>query len=287
MPAPPELGDGARDIGVVEVPRKLKAQHPAQAHGHVGVAGEIEVDLQGEGDHAQPGARRGELRGGQSLVGVPELPQIVGQQYFLAQTYREGLYAGGKPLHRVVPVVDLISQLLILDDRPGDELGEQGDEGAEIDEIPLDRCVTPVDVDGIGHGLEGVERDADGQAQAQNGHEGQPNGGQAPGDKVPVLEKEKQRQVEYHRGAHRQPGAPVVASALAPPQYSVGVVDDGGEEHDDDIDRLSPSIKNEVEDQQHPVPPAQGRHIVDQQYNRQIEKQKQEAGKNQALHLIS
>ena len=198
VPAPPELGDGARDIGVVEVPRKLKAQHPAQAHGHVGVAGEIEVDLQGEGDHAQPGARRGELRGGQSLVGVPELPQIVGQQYFLAQTYREGLYAGGKPLHRVVPVVDLISQLLILDDRPGDELGEQGDEGAEIDEIPLDRCVTPVDVDGIGHGLEGVERDADGQAQAQNGHEGQPNGGQAPGDKVPVLEKEKQRQVEYH-----------------------------------------------------------------------------------------
>ena len=34
---------------VVEVAHKLKAQHPPQAHGHVGIAGEVKVELEGEG----------------------------------------------------------------------------------------------------------------------------------------------------------------------------------------------------------------------------------------------
>ena len=45
VPAPPELGDGSGDIGVVEVCGEVEAQHLAHADAHEGVAGEIEVQL--------------------------------------------------------------------------------------------------------------------------------------------------------------------------------------------------------------------------------------------------
>ena len=51
MPSSPEIRDGGGQVGVVEVLQKLKAQHATQADGHVGVAREIEVDVQGVGQH--------------------------------------------------------------------------------------------------------------------------------------------------------------------------------------------------------------------------------------------
>jgi len=63
-------------------------------------------------------------------------------------------------------VVDLVAQIFVFDDGTGDELGEECDEGAEVDEAALHLGVVPVHVDGVAHGLEGVEGDADGQAQA-------------------------------------------------------------------------------------------------------------------------
>ena len=45
VPAPPELGDGGGDIRVVEVLRKVEAQHLAHADAHHGVAGKVEIEL--------------------------------------------------------------------------------------------------------------------------------------------------------------------------------------------------------------------------------------------------
>ncbi len=47
------------------------------------------------------------------------------------------------------PLVDLICQILILDDRPGDQLGEERDKGAEVDDGPLGPGVSTVHVDGV------------------------------------------------------------------------------------------------------------------------------------------
>ena len=77
----------------------------------------------------------------------------------------------------------------VLDDGSGDQLGEHGDEGAEVHHVALDRCVLPVHVDGIAHGLEGIERDADGQRDAQLGQINVRDQGQIGCDEVPVLEK--------------------------------------------------------------------------------------------------
>ena len=52
---------------------------------------------------------------------------------------------------------------------PCDELGEERDERAKGDGVPGSLEVAPIDVNGVGEGLEGVEGDADGQDDLQGG----------------------------------------------------------------------------------------------------------------------
>ena len=263
MPPPPEGAHGVGAVGVVKVLVEPEAEDPPQADGHVGVAGEVEVELESESGHAQPCPSSGELPGGEGQNGIPQLADVVGQQDLFRQAHHEDLHAGGKLLGGVGAVVDLVAQIFVFDDGTGDELGEECDEGAEVDEAALHLGVVPVHVDGVAHGLEGVEGDADGQAQAQLRHEGKTDGLEAAGNEVPVLEKEQQSQIEDDRRGHRPPGPPVVAPALVLlHQHSVGVVDADGEEHDKDIDRLSPGVEHQVDQQQQQVPPFQRRNIV-------------------------
>ncbi len=49
MPAAPEVGEVEGLIGAVEVVGDGEAEEKAEAHGDVGVAGEVEVDLEGVG----------------------------------------------------------------------------------------------------------------------------------------------------------------------------------------------------------------------------------------------
>ena len=170
---------------------------------------------------------------------------------------------------------------LVLDDGPGDQLGEHGDEGAEVHHAPLDRRVLPVHVDGVAHGLEGVEGDADGQGHAPQGMVS-PSSSTLWGiwmpvrayrfsaKKVPYLKKPSSSQVEDHRLGHEPPGLFVIAPVLLH-QQAVGVVDGDGEEHDDDVHRLPPAVEQQAHQQQDEVPPLQGREEVHQQRQRQVE----------------
>ena len=142
-------------------------------------------------------------------------------------------YGWGEPVYILIMllsiVVDYVHGMLVerwrgvADDGARDELGKQGHVGAEGNGIFLHRRVLAVDVDGVAHGLEGVKADADGQGQAQR-RQGEPRQGvDVPGDKIPVLEEDQDRQIEEHRGRHRPPCLPVVR----PPalhQHAVDVV---------------------------------------------------------------
>ena len=46
VPAVPELGDGLREVGRVEILREHEPEHQTETDGHVGVAAEVEVDLE-------------------------------------------------------------------------------------------------------------------------------------------------------------------------------------------------------------------------------------------------
>ena len=110
VPAAPEVRDAGGHVGVVEVLRKAEAQHASKAQGHVAVGGEVQVDLEGEGQGVEPGI---EHRG--SACGVElghEIPQEIGQKHLLPQAEEktgeslpEGLLAGPPLLKRVLDVL--------------------------------------------------------------------------------------------------------------------------------------------------------------------------------------
>ena len=54
VPPPPELRDASREVGIVKILDKMEPQHPPKADGHVGIAGKIEVNVQGEGHGVHP-----------------------------------------------------------------------------------------------------------------------------------------------------------------------------------------------------------------------------------------
>ena len=280
MPAPPEFGDAFGDIGVVEVGHELKAEHTAKAGGHVGVAGEVEVQLEGEGHHAQPRTGHGELFRGERLVAVPEHTHIVGDEQFLGQTYHEDLHAGGELVRGGGTRVDLIAQILVFDDGAGDELGEQGDKSAEVENGALGTGVAPVHIHGVAHGLEGVEGDADGQMDAQNGGV-DADGLQRAGQKVPILEEHQQQKVEEDRAAHDHLGRRDAAGLfIVLHQQAVGEVDDGGQEHDQHIFLLPPVIEEQGGHQQDQVAELPGHHEVDAQGQHQKPEHEYGGGKD-------
>ena len=54
MPAAPELRDGRGDVRQVKVLAVAEAEDAAKANGHIGIAGEIEIDLEHEHQRSEP-----------------------------------------------------------------------------------------------------------------------------------------------------------------------------------------------------------------------------------------
>ena len=226
VPPPPELRNRCGQIGVVKVLVEPETKNPAQADGHIGVAGKVKVDLKAEGQQAHPAARRRQRPGslGRQL-GIPQSADGVRQQHFFSKAHTEPAGSQGKVLRAVDPVIQVLCHGLVLDDRPCDQLREHGDEGAEADDVPLHRGILPVDVDGVAHGLEGKEGNADWQwdipQRDGDSQQGQAGGQSEPGQQkqvvrqeVPILEKAQKQQVEYHRLRHEPPGLFVVVPVL-------------------------------------------------------------------------
>lgn len=63
----------------------------------------------------------------------------------------------------MLPVFQLPGDIRVPDDGACNQLGEQGDVCAEVDQIFLRRDAAAIDVDGVAQALEGVKADADGQ----------------------------------------------------------------------------------------------------------------------------
>ena len=70
MPPSPELCYGCAYVRVVKVFVEMESEASSKAYCHIGVAGEVIVDLEGECQKADPASRSGEcLRiGGQEIV---------------------------------------------------------------------------------------------------------------------------------------------------------------------------------------------------------------------------
>ena len=84
VPALPVLGDAGGFVGRVEVEREADGEDAGQAEGHVGVAGEVEVELHGVDDEAGPGVGGGE-RAGVAEGDVGGGAELVGDEDFFGR----------------------------------------------------------------------------------------------------------------------------------------------------------------------------------------------------------
>ena len=168
VPPPPELGDGGGNVGVIEVLRGLKAEQRPQADGHVAVAGEVKVNLQGVGNRPQPGHPPVQAVP-QGESGVDHRGGHFGNQGLLGKAHGEapeplGRLPGGDP-----GAFQPLGELAEAGDGAGDRLGEEGEIEQHVGEAPGPGVFVPVDVDGGGHGFKGEKRNAQGSQEPRSG----------------------------------------------------------------------------------------------------------------------
>ena len=298
MPAPPELGDGAGDIGIIEVLGEIKAQHPPHADAHEGVAGKVKVQLQGIGDDAQPHQRGGGVckphKGGGGAVRHPDDvgPQGaygVCQQHLFGKTKGEQGHALFDLLEVIAVVVDveLVGDVPVFHDGSGDELGEHDHIGTEVDDVPLCLHIPAVDVDGIGKGLEGIEADAQRQgADALDlSKAGAQQGVDAAEHKVCVLEIEQHPQTAGKGSKQERLAQSRLLIKMLDAQTAQIVDEDQGDHHRKES-YLAPAVEHQTAQKQHGVFQLGGSEIIQRQRYGQKPEQKDNGAENQSVSLL-
>ena len=253
VPTAPEIRGGGGEIGVEEVLLIGESQHPSQADGHVGIGGKVIIELQRIEKGAQPrpgyGSGGGPLRQGSQQ----EAAAGVGQQHLLPKAQQKPAHAVDEIVEGGGPLVQGRRHVGVLDDGPGDELGETAHIQQQPPKALLDAHLAPVHVHSIGQDLKGVEGDADGEP---GGIERQPEmkqGRQCGEKESGVLKVHEPRQgtddAQYEEQLFRpRPRCPV---------HEAGdeIVEQGGADQEQDHDRLPPGVEHKGKDHQHAVAP--------------------------------
>ena len=163
VPAPPEIDDASRLVGRIEIQRQEDAEHQRHADRHVGIAGEIEIELERVGQRADPGlieGRRSWAEGERD-----QRLDAVGQAGLLEQADGEDDQAAQDQM-RIgalgLRALELRDHVLVVQDRPGDQMREIGDE-QRVMRQRVARDLAPVGIDQKRDLGEGVEGDADRQ----------------------------------------------------------------------------------------------------------------------------
>ena len=243
MPPPPEIRNGFGHVGVAEVVREVEPQHPAHPLGHIRVAGKVEINLEGEGEDAEPGrGGRDGARRRHFLHPRPQHADIVGEQHLFGKALGEEERALPDFFQGDGAVFQLRRHIVVADDGPRHQLREHADVGGVVDIAFLHFGVAAVKVDGVGHALEGVEGDADGQRQVRIKETDAEQGVDIFHQEGAVFKQRQQRKVDNHRGEERRfPDFRVFPVALHDP--AGGVVEQGGKQHQQDVNRLAPGVE--------------------------------------------
>ena len=161
---------------------------------------------------------------------------------------------------------------MILDDRAGDELREEGDIEQELEEVPRPRFRIPVGVDHIAQTLEGEEADADGQQDPGHGEGGAKRGVEVVQDKIGVLEDAEDAEVEHDGyGEHR-----FAAREATGQQYARQIVDQHRGEKQRHVLQLPEGVEHQAREREQQVLQADAplRQPCQQKDQRQKHKQK-------------
>ena len=236
VPAPPELLDGGRGVGAVEVVGEPDPQEHRDADGDVGVPGEVGVDLHRVRPRADEQLPVPVLAGRDEHRVHDRGGQVVRDDHLLEQAAADQP-DGPDRVHRLgVPAAtQLRDELRDADDRSGDQVREEGQVDREVERG--DRLLlTAVDVDDVGDGAEQEERDADRERDLdEQGRGRQPERAQQRDERVDeesvVLEEAEQREVEGDPDDHPGASCPVAARTVHARREHV-VADRAGEQQE-------------------------------------------------------
>ena len=165
MPAFPEIPDGQRLVGGIEVHGQIDVQHSGKSQRHIAVAAEIEIDLEGVGQH-----HKKQFQGACLLHGQEHRRGGKGicQHGLLEQAEGELLHPGAErllPETQTALLVKLGNEVLRRRNGAHDELGKV-DHIQHIVEKAVPLPFPPGSIHQIGNLLEGKEADAQRQRKA-------------------------------------------------------------------------------------------------------------------------
>ena len=127
----------------------MEAEHASETDGHIAVAGKIEVDLQRVANGARPSCQHADFSGRQREHRVRHLTERVRQQQLFAQTADKPADAECGLLRSGAAAVDLLLDVMVFDDWPGDQLREKRDVQQHLLERVRDRLRLPVHVNNV------------------------------------------------------------------------------------------------------------------------------------------
>jgi hypothetical protein len=170
VPPLPEIDDRAAFVGGIKISRKTDVEEQPQPDRHFRVAGKIEIELHGVGESAEPCLQESQS----SRIAEADVRiggKIVGNDIFLGQPDKEDREADRDVVELEAPnlfVLELGQHLPVVEDRPGDQMREEGNEKSIVDKTAA-RSEGRLAIDEIANLGKGKERDAEGEKDGGTG----------------------------------------------------------------------------------------------------------------------
>ncbi len=228
VPTPPELRHTGRLVGGTEVIGKLEPQEKGDANGHVAVAGEVAIDLQGVAIHPQQVLHAG-IEGRIVENALHEVhADVVGNDGFLQESAHEEEDTAAKHIGRDAQgTADLWQEVAGTDNGAGHQLRKERHVEGIVEQAAQGSELTSIDVEGITQRLEGEKGDAHREEDVEGTERDAPQRAQPLVEEVGVLEVAEQSEVDAE--AQQHPGLP--------PQCPHGPFQTEGDEEVADSDR--------------------------------------------------
>ena len=270
MPSPPKFARRGGHVGLVEISRQIDAEEFSEPDGHQGIRPEIEIDDQAVG---QDRIERIQSAAGREIMKLMKGAQHVGEQNFIGQApgqeFDPAAQIGRQP-GLAGDAVQLAGDLFEAQDRPGDQLRKEADEGGELDRIFLRRHRAVADINQVRYDLECVEADACRQDVLQDETEvaARPGPGADDIQGEPQIFENKQKTQRRRHGADDDPEAIVAGNEKRHQRRP-----DNGHHQKREGQVAGNPIKKERRRQQHRQPRDARRHMEHDDHQRQKHKQ--------------
>ena len=218
----------------------MKAKHPAHANRHIAVAGKIKINLQRITKRAHPGSKHADLPRRQGKHRVRHPSHSVGDQQLFGQTANKTPDAERGLFRRCAALVDLFFNVVILDDRTGDQLRKKRNIEQNLHKGSGDGSPVTIHIDHIRKPLEGKKRNSDRQRNPRQ-REGQPQQAvTGPYQKVRVLEHRQHADPAGGREPHAQP------RPFSRSEQAAAVIERNRQQQQRQISQLSERIENQA-----------------------------------------